>query len=255
MRSSSKNALAKAAEAFRASGPAGMLAIAWTAMPAILGFVLLAKLGPVSEWLTAQGYLGILIYMAVFAVTAGFGLLPTYAQAILGGWVFGTAIGIPAALVGFTVAAAIGWSLARMISGSRVEHLLRKHRKADAIRKALIGRSTLRTFGIITLIRIPPNSPFALTNLLIAACGVRLGMCILATAIGMLPRTAIAVVFAAAAQSTGAKDIQTFVKDGLGIWVLICGVVVMLIVLMIITSIGQKALDRITAEDSAHDPA
>ncbi|MDG2423828.1 MAG: VTT domain-containing protein [Phycisphaerales bacterium] len=224
-------------------------------MPAILGFVLLAKLGPVSEWLTAQGYLGILIYMAVFAVTAGFGLLPTYAQAILGGWVFGTAIGIPAALVGFTVAAAIGWSLARMISGSRVEHLLRKHRKADAIRKALIGRSTLRTFGIITLIRIPPNSPFALTNLLIAACGVRLGMCILATAIGMLPRTAIAVVFAAAAQSTGAKDIQTFVKDGLGIWVLICGVVVMLIVLMIITSIGQKALDRITAEDSAHDPA
>ena len=247
--------MAKAAEAFRASGPAGMLAIAWTAMPAILGFVLLAKLGPVSEWLTAQGYLGILIYMAVFAVTAGFGLLPTYAQAILGGWVFGTAIGIPAALVGFTVAAAIGWSLARMISGSRVEHLLRKHRKADAIRKALIGRSTLRTFGIITLIRIPPNSPFALTNLLIAACGVRLGMCILATAIGMLPRTAIAVVFAAAAQSTGAKDIQTFVKDGLGIWVLICGVVVMLIVLMIITSIGQKALDRITAEDSAHDPA
>ncbi|MAT80175.1 MAG: hypothetical protein CMJ29_07515 [Phycisphaerae bacterium] len=240
------------AELIRDAGPAGLLAVAWTILPAIFGFVLLAQLGPVSEWLTEQGSLGILIYVVVFALTAGFGLLPTYAQAILGGWVFGTVIGLPAALIGFTLASAIGWSLARMISGGRVEQLLKRHRKSDAIRKALIGRSPFRTFIIIALIRIPPNSPFALTNLLIAACGVRLGMCTLATAIGMLPRTAVAVGFAAAAQSTGAKDIQTFVTDGLGIWVLIGGIAMMLIVLMVIASIGQKALDRMTAEDGDH---
>ncbi|MEE2907728.1 MAG: VTT domain-containing protein [Planctomycetota bacterium] len=237
------------AEVFREAGPAGFLAIAWTVLPAILGFTLLANLGPISEWLSDKGDLGILIYVAVFALSAGFGFLPTYAQAILGGWVFGTAIGLPAALVGFTVAAGIGYGLARLVSGNRVERILTRHRKSDAIRRALIGQSPRRTFGIVTLIRIPPNSPFALTNLLIAACGVRFDLCLFGTALGMLPRTAVAVAFAAAAQSTGAKDIQTFVSEGLGIWVLIGGIVLMLIVLMIIASIGQKALDRITADD------
>lgn len=251
--SSSGRTLTKA-EVFRETGPAGYLAIAWIVLPVILGFTLLAKLGPVSEWLNARGDLGIVIYIAVFAVSAGIGLLPTYAQAILGGWVFGAAIGIPAALVGFTLAAGIGYGLARLVSGDRVEALLKRHRKSDAIRKALIGRSSLRTFGIVTLVRIPPNSPFALTNLLIAACGVRLLICLAGTAIGMLPRTAVAVGFAAAARSTGADDIQGFIEEGLGIWVLIGGIVLMLIVIMIIASIGQKALERITAEDDAIDP-
>lgn len=251
--SPSEETLTKA-EVFRKAGPAGFLAIAWTVLPAIFGITLLAKLGPVSEWLTAQGNLGVLIYIAVFAVSAGLGLLPTYAQAILGGWVFGTAIGLPAALVGFTAAAGIGYFLARLVSGDRVEALLKRHRKSDAIRRALIGRNPQRTFGIVTLIRVPPNSPFALTNLLIAACGVRLDLCLLGTALGMLPRTAVAVGFAAAARSTGAEDIQAFVKEGFGIWVLIGGIVLMLIVLMIIASIGQKALDRITAEDDVSEP-
>ena len=67
------------AEVFREAGPAGFLAIAWTVLPAILGFTLLANLGPVSEWLNDQGDLGILIYVAAFAISAGFGFLPTYA--------------------------------------------------------------------------------------------------------------------------------------------------------------------------------
>ena len=239
---------------FREAGPAGILAIAWILLPAGLGITLLVKLGAISDWIASHGNLGILIYIGVFAISAGLGLLPTYAQAILGGWVFGTAIGIPAALVGFTLAAGIGYGLARLVSGYRVEALLKRHRKSDAIRKALIGRSSLRTFGIVTLVRIPPNSPFALTNLLIAACGVRLLICLIGTAIGMLPRTAVAVGFAAAARSTGAKDIQGFIEEGLGIWVLIGGIVLMVIVIMIIAAIGQKALERITAEDDAIEP-
>ncbi|MCH2132477.1 MAG: VTT domain-containing protein [Phycisphaerales bacterium] len=240
------------AEIVREASPAGLLAIAWMVVPAILGFMLLVKLGPISEWFAAQGDLGVLIYIGVFAVSAGFGILPTYAQAILGGWVFGIAIGIPAALVGFTGAAAIGYIVARVVSGNRVEKLLSKHRKAEAIRQALIGDNPMRTFGIVTLIRIPPNSPFALTNLLIAACGVRLSLCLIATAVGMLPRTAVAVIFAAMARSTGADDIQAFIKEGLGPWMFIGGVAVMLVVLMIIGSIGKRALERLTNDgDSA----
>lgn len=240
---------------FREAGPAGILAIAWTLLPAVLGLTLLVQLGAISEWLGSMGNLGIVVYISIFAVSAGLGLLPTYAQAILGGWVFGTLVGIPAALAGFTLASAIGYAIARLVSGERIEAMLRRHRKAETIKQALIGNGLWRTFGIVTLIRIPPNSPFALTNLLIAACGVKFGICLIATAIGMLPRTAVAVFFAAAARSTGATDIQTFVKDGLGFWALAIGIVVMLIVLMIISAIAKRALDHMTqsSADQASD--
>jgi uncharacterized membrane protein YdjX (TVP38/TMEM64 family) len=235
-------------EVIRQAGPAGVLAIAWTVLPAILGITMLVQLGPISEWLHDQGTAGIAIYIGTFAITAGFGVLPTYAQAILGGWVFGIGVGLVAALVGFTAAAAIGYGLARLVSGDRIQQLLLKHQKAKIIQQALIGRSSLRTFGIVTLIRIPPNSPFALTNLLIAACGVPLGLSLIGTAVGMLPRTAVAVAFASAAHDTGASDIQTFVKDGMGIWVLVGGIVTMLIVLIVIGSIGKRALDHLTTD-------
>ena len=238
---------------FQEAGPAGILALAWTLCPAALGILLLVKLGAISEWLASNGSTGILIYIGIFAVSAGLGLLPTYAQSILGGWVFGTLIGIPAALAGFTLASAIGYGIARLVSGKRIEALLKRHRKAEIVKKALIEHGPWRTFGIVTLIRIPPNSPFALTNLLIAACGVRFGICLLATAIGMLPRTAIAVFFAAAARSTGATDIQAFVKDGLGFWVLALGIVIMLIVLMIISAIGKRALNHMTVAHADED--
>ncbi|MCH2154012.1 MAG: VTT domain-containing protein [Phycisphaerales bacterium] len=239
---------------FREAGPAGILAIAWILLPAGLGITLLVKLGAISDWIASHGNLGILIYIGIFAVSAGLGLLPTYAQAILGGWVFGTLVGIPAALAGFTLAAAIGYGIARFVSGERIESLLKRHRKAEVVKQALIERGPWRTFGIVTLIRIPPNSPFALTNLLIAACGVRFGVCLIATAIGMLPRTAVAVFFAAAARSTGATDIQTFVKDGLGFWALAIGIVVMLVVLMIISSIAKRALDHMTQTPANSKP-
>ena len=238
---------------FREAGPAGILALLWTLLPAGLGILLLVKLGAISEWLASNGSAGLAIYIGVFAISAGLGLLPTYAQAILGGWVFGTLVGIPAALAGFTLASAIGYGIARLVSGARIESLLKRHQKAQIVKQALIEHGPWRTFGIVTLIRIPPNSPFALTNLLIAACGVRFGICLLATAIGMLPRTAVAVFFAAAARSTGATDIQSFVKDGLGFWVLALGIVIMLVVLMIISSIAKRALNHMTVTGSDDD--
>ena len=61
----------------------------------------------------------------------------------------------------------------------------------------------------------------------------------------MLPRTAIAVAFAAAAQSTGAEDIQAFVREGLGIWVMIGGIVAMIIVIAVIGVLAQRALTQL----------
>jgi uncharacterized membrane protein YdjX (TVP38/TMEM64 family) len=230
----------------RALGPASLLGLAWTAAPAVCGTLLLAGIGPVSEWLLYHRPLGLALYTAVFVLGAGLGFLPTYAQSILGGWVFGVAAGLPAALLGFTGGGALGYAIARRVSKDRVEELIARKEKARAIRDALVGRGPGRTLLVVVLLRLPPNSPFALTNLVMAATGVPLPAFVAGTFLGMLPRTAVAVALAAAAASTGAEDIQTFVRHR-GPFLLIAGVVGGMAVLGVLGAIARRALRRVAA--------
>jgi uncharacterized membrane protein YdjX (TVP38/TMEM64 family) len=230
----------------RALGPTGLLGVAWTAAPAVCGTLLLAAIGPVSEWLLYHRPIGLVVYTVVFVLGAGLGFLPTYAQSILGGWVFGLAAGLPAALAGFTGGGALGYAVARRVSKDRVLERIEGNERARAIRDALVGRGPWRTFLVVTLLRLPPNSPFALTNLVMAATGVPLPTFLAGTFVGMLPRTAVAVGLAAAASATGAQDIQTFVRHR-GPWMLVAGVVGGMAVLGILGAIARRALGRVAA--------
>ncbi len=232
----------------RQLGPAGILGILWTAAPALCGIALLSYMGVVSDWLQSFAGWGIVVYVGIFIVSAGLGLLPTYAQAILAGWVFGVAAGLPAALLGFLGASLVGYWTAKTVSAHRVEDAIAEHPKAAAVQRALIGGDWFKTFWIITLLRFPPNSPFALTNLALSAGGAPIGPFAAGTLVGMTPRTAVAVIFSASAAASGAKDIQTFVSDGPGPIVLVVGIVIMLIVLAVIGRIANKAIDRFEKE-------
>ncbi len=227
-------------------GPAGLLAVLWVLCPAALGFVLIANLAVATAWLEAVGPAAPMLFALFFAVTSGLGLLPTYAQAVVAGWVFGVSVGLASTLGGFVGGAVIGWGVARLVSSNRVERAIDRHPKARVIKQALVGRGFWPTLGIVTLIRIPPNSPFALTNLAVAACGVPLSIQTIGAAVGMSPRSAVIVVISAAAAASGAEDLQTFIAEGPGPWVLIGGIVAMLVVLAIIAAIGQRALTRVT---------
>ncbi len=232
-------------------GPAGVLGVLWALFPAICGFVLLGSIGRASDWLGAMPETGIYVYIAIFIVSAGFGLLPTYSQAILGGWVFGIAGGFLAALAGFTGASVIGFFITRLVSQDKVEKEIADHVKARAVRDALIGHGFWRTLGTVALLRFPPNSPFALTNLAMSSAGVKLIPFIIGTAIGMAPRTAVAVVMAAKAADTGAKDIQAFLDDSKGILTIAIGLVVMFAVLALIGWIANQAIAKVLVEDDS----
>lgn len=229
-------------------GPAFLLGVAWTVIPALAGLTLLFELGPVTEWFRSLGGWGIVVYAAVFIVTSGLGLLPTYAQAVLGGWIFGLAGGLPAAMVGFTGGSLLGYIVARCAARDRVEKMIERHKKASIIREALVGRSFAKTIGIITLLRIPPNSPFALTNLLLSSCRVPLSAYVIGVVLGMLPRTAIVVGFAAAAASqaaaSGQGDIQSFIDQGPGPVVFIAGLALLIGIFLLLSHIANKALQR-----------
>ncbi len=224
---------------------AGVLGVAWAVFPALLGFWLLAEIGVVSEWLEAHSEGGIWIYIGVFALSSGLGLLPTYAQSILGGWVFGLAAGIPAAMGGLLGGAVVGYLIGRLVARQSIETFIAKRPRSAVVRESLIGHGYWKSVLVVTLLRMPPNSPFALSNLAMAAAGVRLGPFLMGTALGTLPRSAVVVGLAHAASSAGATDIQSFVKQPGGGWILAAGVVTTVVVIAIIGAMAKAALRRV----------
>ncbi len=232
-------------EVFRRLGPAGYLAIAWAAVPALGGFLLLANIGSISEWLQANQGLGLVLYVTIFLMSAGFGLLPTYAQALLGGWAFGLVLGFPAALAGITGAAIVGYITSRLASNDRAERLIAENTKAQAVRDALIGHGFWKTLGIVTLLRVPPNSPFAITNLVMASTGVSKRIFIIGTAVGMAPRTAIAVWLGMQLQESFDESIHK------PMWLKIGGIVSVVVVFGVLYVIGNRAVQRVTQTDAS----
>ncbi|MDX9911672.1 MAG: VTT domain-containing protein [Phycisphaerales bacterium] len=232
-----------ASQIFQKLGAAGYLAIAAAVMPAIGGIALLGTLNITGPWLRSHEVAGWLLYVVCFVVLAGLALLPTYAQAVLGGWAFGFAWGFPGALLGFVGGSLVGYFVARRASGDRVMNVVHEHPKWSAVRDALVGQGFWKTLGIVTLLRLPPNSPFALTNLVMASVQVKLPAFVLGTLIGMAPRTAGAVYVASLIQGELTSDTAKAARPGWFIPVTIASTVV---VLIIVGSIANRALKKAT---------
>lgn len=225
----------------KALGPAAVLGVVWAILPAVNGTLLLVYANTTGEWLRSHQSNGPVIYAAAFAVLAGLGLLPTYASAILGGWAFGFSAGFPAALVGFAGGALVGYIIAAKTAGDRVENLIESKPQWKAVRDALIGGSWLKVLGIVTLIRIPPNSPFALSNLVLASVRTPLSAYMLGTVIGMAPRTAAVLFVASQVRDQVAADAVSQTPK----WFFIAGIALTIVVIAVIGSIAKRVLARV----------
>jgi uncharacterized membrane protein YdjX (TVP38/TMEM64 family) len=219
-----------------------VLGLVWAVVPAVCGSLLLVYANRVGEWLRSHEGNGPAIYALGFILLSGLGILPTYASAILGGWAFGLAIGLPAALVGFLGGSVVGFVIARRASGDRVERIIAEKESWRAVRDALVGGSFLRTLGIITLLRLPPNSPFAITNLVLASVRVPLSAYVLGTLIGMTPRTAVVVYIATLFQGMTAEKAAKQTPW----WYYVIMGAASLLVLLVIGAIAKAALRRVT---------
>lgn len=218
-------------------GPVSVLAAIAASMPAIGGFVLLGTVKWSAAWLQANGDWGVVCYILGFSMMAGLALLPTYAQAFVGGWAFGLWIGSAAAISGFMGASIIGYLIARRAAGDRVTGIIDEHPKWKAVREALIGGGFFKTLFIVSLLRLPPNSPFAITNLVLASTRVPFVIYCLGTLLGLTPRTVAAVFI-----GVGASDLNFFGPR----WLTISGIVAIIIVVIIVGTIANKAVARVT---------
>ncbi len=225
--------------------PVGILGGIALFLPPLGGFALLASMPWLGPWLESHQVPGLLLYITGFIVFAGLALLPTYSQAILAGFAFGIPLGTPAALLGFTGAATVGYFIARRAAGDRLAEAADAEPRLAALRHALLQGSFLRVLGVITLLRLPPNSPFALTNVAFAGLSVPFPAFLLGTLLGMTPRTFVAVVIGAGLEQLTRESIKANLP------IVAAGFVVTLVVVAIIGVMARRTLDRMTPPPDA----
>lgn len=115
-------------------------------------------------------------------------LLPTHATSFCAGYLFGGALGALVAWLVVLLAAAVGFAVWHRLVGQRAVAAIASSPAALRVHAALLGRGCLRTTALITLLRLSPVLPFAATNLLMAAFGVRASAFLAATVVGITPR-------------------------------------------------------------------
>ncbi len=228
----------------RRLGASGPVAVVLSFFPPLGGFVLLATLTQLGPWLRDHDDTGILVYFLLAGGLMGLSFVPTYSCAILAGWAFGFAAGWPLAMVTITAASVIAYAIGRWIARDRVLEVVREHPKLEAIRRALLDKEGGRTLLVVTLLRIPPTSPFALANFALAATCVPLWEYTLGTLIGIGPRTALATFAAAGVE-------QLSFKQAAETWTVVFGIGATLIACVGLGVLANRALRQVTARHEA----
>ncbi|GAC1380068.1 MAG: hypothetical protein NVS3B25_18860 [Hymenobacter sp.] len=125
-----------------------------------------------------------LLYCLVIAFTMAFALTPTTFVAIVTGYYLGWG-GLPGMVVAYALAAAIGYELAKRLDHGKLRHFLHLFPKAEAVLSELQQQS----WQLILLTRLSPVLPFALMTFVLAIVGVPRRRFLLASVLGMLPRS------------------------------------------------------------------
>ena len=180
---------ARARAVWRGLGPAGPLLLVATGGPLAGLLALVLTSASWTPWFAPAGAVEGAVFLLAGVALAACCLMPTHATSLLAGYLFGAGWG---ATLGFAIviaAAAVGYGLFARLVGRRVLDAVAASDDAQRVHGALLGRGFGRTVWLIALLRLSPVMPFAATNLLMAALGVRAAAFLSATAIGIAPRS------------------------------------------------------------------
>lgn len=225
---------------FRRLGAAGPVAIVLSFWPPLGGVLLLTTLTTLGPWLREHAALGLAIYFIFAGLLVGFSFLPTFSCAILAGWAFGFSVGWAIAMITLTAASLLAYALGRWIARDRVLEVIAEKPRWAVVHRALLGKESGRTLLVVALLRIPPASPFAIANFVLAAARVPLWDYTLGTFIGIAPRTAAAAFAAAGLEQLRFKNVSET-------WVVVSGIVATVLVCVILGVLSNRALRSLGA--------
>ncbi|WP_428387949.1 TVP38/TMEM64 family protein [Mucisphaera sp.] len=170
----------------------GLLGVA-VLLPALGALGLAGPIRGAADVLHEQAGWTMPLFVLAAALLAGVAILPTHAVSLAAGYVYGLALGLPAAMVAVLAASGLGYALAGRLSNRQLRGWIDRHPTGQRLAANLIDAETGRAILVFTLARLPPQVPFAFANVLAAMLSLRLVPFLIGTAVGMLPRVALVV--------------------------------------------------------------
>ena len=218
----------------RGLGPAGPWLLVAGGGP-LLGLLFFAASS--SVWLSwfGQGLDSVLTFGVVAALLAAFCLIPTHVTSLVAGYIFGALCGASIGLLAVILAAIIGFQVWSKLVGNRVLEAIAETPSVARVHRSLLRRSFWKTTFLIALLRLSPVMPFAATNLLMASFGVRPLAFLVATIIGVAPRSiGVSIVGA------GLADFDW--EAGGSWWSTVVAIVATILIISLISRSAKRAL-------------
>jgi uncharacterized membrane protein YdjX (TVP38/TMEM64 family) len=181
-----------------------------------------------------------LLFLFAGAFAAGACLLPTHVTSMVAGFVFGSVAGSLLAFLVALLAAVFGYVLWTPLVGERALRALADSPRGLAVHRVLLGVSTARAVYVIALLRLSPLLPFAATNLLLAAFGVRAKVFLPATMLGITPR-----VIAGALIGAGLAELDWSAASSP--WLTVLAIVATVAAVVVIGRLAARALRQAAA--------
>lgn len=188
-------------------------------LPLVVSSGLSLMLYSFSDLLLDLNLLEILLYFGVVSFTMAFALTPTTFVALVTGFFLGWP-SFPGVVVSYGLAAMLGYTVARMIDEGKLLAFLSRFEKTALVMEELRKQS----WSLIILTRISPVLPFALMTFVLSVMKINRRKFLLASLIGMLPRTLFFFWV-----GTQAQNLVTLLSDpdaGTGGQVLLVGLIV-----------------------------
>ena len=233
-------------EGLRQMGPVvWVLGLVSVTLPGFIGMGVLfgsaTKAQRIQQFIEQFGSAAPWVAIALFALTTGSSVAPTYAMSFACGAIFGSfGLGGTVAVSGVVLGAMVGYFWGALLARKRVMEVVSRHEKARIIREALLDRPLFTEAWVIALVRFPPNSPFSLTNLVMSSLRVRVPAFFMGTLVGMMPRTLFATWVGV--QVGDLSKAQTADAGTRAIIGGVIGIVVFLIVYRIMSRWAKQAL-------------
>jgi len=192
------------------------------------------------SWIRGAGWPGIFVYAVVYILACVL-FLPGSVLTLGAGFSYGVGIGVALVWTAATIGACLAFILGRTLLRSYVESRVARNERFAAIDRAV----RVNGFRIVLLTRLSPVFPFNLLNYAFGLTAVNFRDYALATAIGILPGTAMYIYLGSLATDLadiGAGHVQTqsariFYYGGL---------VFTVVVTLVITRIARRALNEAT---------
>ena len=188
------------------------------------------------DWIQGLGALGVLAFVVLYVIiTAVMG--PAAGLTLIAGLVYG-AWGFPLVVGAATLAATTAFLIGRYVAYERVARMVDKNKKLRALNKAVSQEG----WKVVGLLRLSPLFPFGLKNYLFSVTDIGLVPFVLATAIGIMPITALYVYIGSLGQTDAGGGALEWVLLGAGL-VTTCAAV------WLVTKKAREALERMNLEE------